>query len=103
TYNEGEMLDEVRPLVAGHDVLIRMQNGLGMLERAIGAIGRARVLGARVIFGAELPTPGRATVTVCADPVLIGALEPEVQARAVAWARVLSAAGTPAESTSVIL
>ena len=59
--------------------------------------------GARVIFGAELPTPGRATVTVCADPVLIGALEPEVQARAVAWARVLSDAGIPAESTSGIV
>src|SRR5438874_613251 len=103
TYDADAMLDEVRPLLAGDGVLICMQNGLGTLERAIGALGRARVLGARVIFGAELPTPGRATVTVCADPVLIGALEPEVQARAVAWARVLSDAGIPAESTSGIV
>ena len=103
TYDADAMLDEVRPLLAGDGVLICMQNGLGTLERAIGALGRARVLGARVIFGAELPTPGRATVTVCADPVLIGALEPEVQARAVAWARVLSDAGIPAESTTGIV
>src|SRR5437763_1966255 len=64
------------------------------------------VRGMRVIFGAELPEPGRATVTVCADPVLIGALEPAAdgqRARAVAWACALADAGIPAAQTEAIV
>src|SRR5439155_491157 len=78
----------------------------GMRGPVFAAVGQARVLGARVIFGAELPEPGRATVTVCADPVLIGALEPAAdgqRARAVAWACALADAGIPAAQTEAIV
>ncbi|HEY3187509.1 MAG TPA: 2-dehydropantoate 2-reductase, partial [Solirubrobacteraceae bacterium] len=98
-YDAAEMLDTVAPFLDRDGVLVCMQNGLGTLEPAVAAVGQARVLGARVIFGAELPEPGRATVTVCADPVLIGALEPAAdgqRARAVAWASALADAGIPA-------
>ena len=105
TYDAGATLDAVGPLLARDGVLICMQNGLGTLERAIDALGRARVLGGRVIFGAEMPEPGRATVTVCADPVLLGAPEPapDAQHRAATWARVLADAGVPAEPTATIV
>ena len=104
-YDARTMLDTVVPLLDRDGVLVCMQNGLGTLEPAAAAAGRSRVLGARVIFGAELPEPGRATVTVCADPVLIGAPEPAdgEQRRAAAWARALADAGVPAEPTEAIV
>jgi len=105
-YDAAEMVDTVAPFLDRDGVLVCMQNGLGTLEPAVAAVGQARVLGARVIFGAELPEPGRATVTVCADPVLIGALEPAAdgqRARAVAWASALADAGIPAAQTEAIV
>src|SRR5277367_2078026 len=83
-------------------VIVSMQNGLGNIE-ALGEIfGRRRVLGARVIFGAEMPSPGSAHVTVFAQPVAIGpapALHredaPVLAARARAIAATLDAAGVP--------
>ena len=60
------------------------------------------MLGARVIFGAEMPAPGAAHVTVFAQPVAIGpapALHredaPALAARARAIAAMLDAAGVP--------
>ena len=49
-----------------------MHNGLGNIESLAAHFGPNRVLGARVIFGAELPRPGAAHVTVFAEPVAIG-------------------------------
>ncbi|HYK64391.1 MAG TPA: 2-dehydropantoate 2-reductase [Patescibacteria group bacterium] len=84
-------------------VIVSMQNGLGNIETLIGRFGARRVLGARVIFGAEIPAPGSAHVTVIAQPVAIGpapALQrddaPALAARARAIAATLDAAGVPA-------
>src|SRR5258708_38341018 len=52
-------------------VIVSMQNGLGNIEALIDVFGRRRVLGARVIFGAELPSPGCAHGTVFSRPVAI--------------------------------
>src|SRR5207247_1276711 len=65
-----------------------------------------RVLGARVIFGAELVAPGQVRVTVYADPVLIGSPDPSDtrrQAAAARWAAELSAAGIPARLTGALV
>jgi len=86
--------------------LVSFQNGLGNVEAAGRAVGPARVLGARVIFGAELVAPGHARVTVYADPVLIGSPDPSDGRRTAAaagWATTLAAAGVPAEPTDEIL
>src|SRR5262245_36443804 len=86
--------------------LVSLQNGLGNVEAAGRAVGPARVLGARVIFGAELVAPGHARVTVFADPVLIGSPDPSDGRRTAAAARcatTLAAAGVPAEPTDEIL
>jgi len=76
-----------------------------------GLFGTHRVTGlscvvSRVIFGAEVAEPGRARVTVYADPVLIGSPDPFDTRRrdaAVAWAADLTAAGIPAESSETIV
>src|SRR5206468_1598546 len=75
-YDSEAMAAAVAPHLAPDGVLVSLQNGLGNLEAAARAVGGARVLGARVIFGAEVAEPGRARVTVYADPVLIGSPDP---------------------------
>ncbi len=82
--------------------VISLQNGLGNVERVRSAVGSERALGARVIFGAELPRPGVARVTVFADPTAVGAAAPRTaraEHEARRWAERMSAAGIPAEFT----
>jgi 2-dehydropantoate 2-reductase len=91
-------------------VVVSMQNGLGNIELLIESFGRRRVLGARVIFGAEIVSPGSAHVTVFAQPVAIGpapALHGEdasaMAARARAIAAMIDAAGVPAAGVDDIM
>ncbi|HPC47173.1 MAG TPA: ketopantoate reductase family protein [Deltaproteobacteria bacterium] len=57
-----------------HDksLVFSIQNGLGNWEIIANAVGWHRTVGARVIFGAEIVSPGTARVTVYADKVLLG-------------------------------
>lgn len=96
----------VAPFLADDGFLVSLQNGLGNIEAAGRAVGAARVLGGRVIFGAELVEPGRVRVTVYADPVLVGSpapADPVRAAAAVRWAAHLTAAGIPAEPSESIV
>jgi 2-dehydropantoate 2-reductase len=100
------MAAAVAPHLAPDGHLLSLQNGLGNLERAAAAVGDARVLGARVIFGAEVVAPGRVRVTVEAAPVLVGSPDSGDAARAAAaarWAARLREAGIPAEATGSLL
>ncbi len=90
--------------------VVSMQNGLGNIESLIESFGRRRVLGTRVIFGAEIPTPGSAHVTVFAQPVAIGPApaihredSPALAARARAIAAMIDAAGVPAVGVDDIM
>ena len=97
---------EVAPYLAPDGVLVSLQNGLGNLEAASQAVGAARVLGGRVIFGAEIMRPGHARVTVFADPVLIGApdgRDTRLAAAAAHWAAAFDAAGVPTAATPRIV
>jgi 2-dehydropantoate 2-reductase len=97
---------EVAPYLASDGVLVSLQNGLGNLEAAAHAAGAARVLGGRVIFGAELIRPGHARVTVFADPILIGApdaRDARLAAAAERWAAALDDAGVPTAATDRIV
>src|SRR5512140_2323818 len=88
SYDTAAMLAAVAPLLADGGCLVSLQNGLGNLERSREAVGAARVVGARVIFGAELYAPGRVRVTVCAEPVALGAAVagvPAAEAHARRW------------------
>jgi 2-dehydropantoate 2-reductase len=97
---------EVAAHLAPDGVLVSLQNGLGNLEAAAEAVGAARVLGGRVIFGAELVRPGHARVTVFADPVLIGspdARDARLAAAAARWAAALDNAGVPTAASDRIV
>jgi 2-dehydropantoate 2-reductase len=91
-------------------VIVSMQNGLGNIEALSEVFERRRVLGARVIFGAEMPSPGHAHVTVFAHPVAIGpslALHredaPALATRARAIAAMLDAAAVPTVAVDDIM
>jgi len=106
SYDTAATAAAVAPHLAPDGVLVSLQNGLGNLEAAERAVGRARLLGARVIFGAELVEPGRARVTVFADPVLVGSPDGAngaARTGAARWAAHLAAAGIPAEPTDALV
>ena len=102
-YDTRAMAEAIAPLLAADGVAISLQNGLGNVEALEAAVGAGRTLGARVIFGATLPAPGHARVTVFADPTTIGALvparHPRRDAAARRWAEIIDRAGIPAVHT----
>lgn len=102
SWDTAAMARAVAPHLRDDGHLVCLQNGLGNLERAADAVGARRVLGARVIFGAELPGPGRVRVTVSAAPVLVGcpaSADDDRRRAAAAWAEAFAAAGIPSGAT----
>lgn len=103
SYDTRAIGEAVAPLLAPTGVAISLQNGLGNVESLEAVVGAERALGARVIFGATLPAPGHARVTVFADPTAIGALAPGQHrgrdAAARRWADIIDRAGVPAVYT----
>jgi 2-dehydropantoate 2-reductase len=85
SYATAEVARAVAPFVAPDGVAVSLQNGLGNVEALAAAVGEGRTGGGRVIFGAEMPAPGRVSVTVYADPVLLGSpyatAHPDLEAR----------------------
>jgi 2-dehydropantoate 2-reductase len=81
---------------------VSLQNGLGNAEALAAVLGCDRVLAARVIFGATVPEPGRAHVTVNAKPVAIGPLREDeaLYRRALAIAAIVDGAGIPCEAVA---
>lgn len=63
---------EAAPLLQEDGIMVSIQNGLNNWETIASYVGEGRTVGARVIFGAEIPVPGQARVTVNADDVLLG-------------------------------
>lgn len=103
SFDTAATLAAVRGLVAPGGCVISLQNGLGNVEQVVAAVGPDRALGGRVIFGAVVPAPGVARVTVCADPLALGAAVAGTQAAdtlAHAWTERLAAAGIPTEHTA---
>jgi 2-dehydropantoate 2-reductase len=106
SWDTDAMMRAVAPHLGPGGHVIAMQNGLGNLERVAEVVGDARVLGARVIFGAEIVAPGHVRVTVEAAPVLVGSPDPSDAERtgvATRWAGHLAAAGVPSQPTSSLI
>jgi 2-dehydropantoate 2-reductase len=102
SYDTADVVRAVARHLAPDGVLVCLQNGLGNLECAADVVGAQRVLGARVIFGAELLGAGRVRVTVNAAPVLVGSPDPADatrSARARGWAANFARAGIPSAPT----
>jgi 2-dehydropantoate 2-reductase len=109
-YDTASLANAIVDRLAPGGVIVSMQNGLGNLEALGARFGISRVLGARVIFGAELLRPGAAHVTVFADPVAIGPDpmqhredSPALEARARVIAAMLDAAGVPTVARADIM
>jgi len=85
-------------------LVVSLQNGLGNVETLADALGADRVLGARVIFGAVVPRPGEAHVTVNAKPVAVGPLraDPALEEHARRIAGLLHEAGIPSEAVAAV-
>lgn len=100
SFDTAATLASIASLVAPGGCVISLQNGLGNVERVVAAVGEGRALGARVIFGAVLPRPGVARVTVFADPIALGAAAAGTEAAEAAarvWVARFAAAGIPTE------
>lgn len=100
SFDTEALLTATAHLLAPAGALVSLQNGLGNVERVLAAVGPERALGGRVIFGAEIPRPGMARVTVNAAPVAVGAASrgtPAAEEQARAWAARIAEAGIPAE------
>lgn len=72
SYHTAQVIAQTLPFIHEKTLVFSIQNGLGNWEAIAGAVGWERTVGARVIFGAEVPQPGTAKVTVYADKVLLG-------------------------------
>lgn len=68
----GEAALQAAPALDEKGIMVSVQNGLNNWETVAARVGEARTVGARVIFGAEIPVAGTARVTVSADDVLLG-------------------------------
>ncbi|HLH77429.1 MAG TPA: 2-dehydropantoate 2-reductase [Candidatus Binataceae bacterium] len=71
SYDTAAFASHLGALLAEDGIVVAAQNGLGNLEQLARYLGAGRLLGARVIFGAEL-APARVRVTVFAEPVALG-------------------------------
>ncbi|MDO8433829.1 MAG: 2-dehydropantoate 2-reductase [Candidatus Binatus sp.] len=110
SYDTDSIADALADKLADDGAIVSMQNGLGNIESLSGRFGARRVLGARVIFGAEIPAPGHSHVTVFAQPLAVGpapALHREHTARLAARARnlaaMIDAAGIPTVAADDIM
>lgn len=70
----------IQPFVGPDTLVVSLQNGLGNAEILAASVGKEKCAAGRVIFGAEIVTPGRVQVTVCADDVVIGPALPQAGA-----------------------
>ncbi len=83
--------------------VVSLQNGLGNLETIAAILGKDRVIGARVIFGAEIVRAGKVKVTVYAEEVILGGVKGGIDYQKVEEAaNLFRHAGIPTLATSNI-
>ncbi len=105
-YDTEAVVKAVAPLIEDDGLAVSLQNGLGNLEILAQAFGPERSLGANVLVGANLPAPGRVTVTVQAAPIILGPLELSdcvMLEKIHAWVAIFKAAMIPCQTTVRIL
>lgn len=103
SYDTARAVEAVRPIVGADTLVCSYQNGLGNAEVIAGAYGWERTVGARAIYGAWIPEPGHADVTVIANPTALGVYDPAAPAERVrAMAQAMDEAGLPTVYTDKI-
>jgi 2-dehydropantoate 2-reductase len=108
-YDTAQIADAIATRLAPGGFVVSLQNGLGNIEALAARFGIDRILGGRVIFGAEMPSPGAAHVTVFADPIAIGP-DPSQQSEILSLKRaareiaaILDGAGVPTVAVDDIM
>src|SRR5579872_6510232 len=71
-YDTAPMSDRLKHLLSPEGLVVSMQNGVGNLDVLVERFGPARVIGSRVMLGAELRAPGLAHATVFGEPLAVG-------------------------------
>lgn len=103
SYNTKTAVRQVLPHIHEKSLVFSIQNGLGNWEAIAEAVGWHRTIGARVIFGAEIVSPGTARVTVYADKVLVGSPSQDADKDAVNLVcSHIAGSGIPCETTEDI-
>ena len=74
SYDTRNVLEHYAHTFGKSTLAVSLQNGLGNLEIMEELLGNDKVIGGRVIFGAELIEPAKVKVTVYADKVVLGPL-----------------------------
>ena len=103
SYDTGAAVTELEKITTRDFTIISMQNGCGNLETIIGRFGEARSLGARIITGFEIESPGLVRITVSADDIHIGGFEEgSIPSTAPPIAEAITNAGLPCVTTLFI-
>jgi 2-dehydropantoate 2-reductase len=105
SFDTASMTAAVAPVLRPDAAVVSLQNGLGNVEAIAESVGGTRALGASILVGARIPSPGAVTVTVQAAPIILGPLVATDASMEVAgrWAGCLDAAGIRAEATDQVL
>jgi 2-dehydropantoate 2-reductase len=110
SYDTDKMAAALTDRINEGGIIVSMQNGIGNIETLAARFGAQRVLGARVIFGAEIPAPGTVRATVIAEPVAIGPAPtlhgeaaPALERRAREVASMVDSAGVPSIAVADVL
>jgi len=103
SYDTEDMLKTFHETFATPMPILSLQNGLGNLDKISQIIGPKWAMAGRVIFGAEIDSPGRVSVTVYAEEVIVGGIENGIAyQRITEIADTLSYAGIPTLPTRQI-
>lgn len=103
SYDTAQAMESAKHLVDDRTLVLSYQNGLGNAETIAEAVGWARTVGARVIYGVRIPEPGVAEITVIAEPTALGVYSPETpKERVREIVEAMEEAGLPTEYTDSI-
>ncbi|RMF91519.1 MAG: 2-dehydropantoate 2-reductase [Methanobacteriota archaeon] len=103
SFDTAQAVEAVKPFVGDETAVMSMQNGIGNEEVIVKAVGAEHTMGGMAIFGARLPEPGHAEVTVYAAPCRVGEIGGGRSARAEKIAAVFTETGIPAEASESII
>lgn len=72
SYDTDSALSLAKKIAGEESLILIAQNGYYNYEKAVDRFGKGRVILSRIIFGAEIVSPGHIKITVNADDVVIG-------------------------------
>lgn len=103
SYITPQAIGQCLPFLDPAGLVVSIQNGLGNWEAIAAHVGWDKTVGARIIFGADIPQPGTARVTVYADQVLLGSPTGDVAVERIQpLVEDLNAAGIPTALSTAI-